>query len=150
MPQSLARVHLHLVFSTKRREPWLRDAVRGDLHAYMAATLKHAGCPVTAMNSVEDHIHLLIELSRTKAMSGVVEELKTTSSKWIKTRGDEFDGFAWQAGYGVFAVSASNITAVCKYIAGQREHHRRTSFQDEYRGILERNRVAYDERHLWD
>ena len=150
MPQSLARVHVHLVFSTRLREALLLDAFRDELHAYMAATLKHAGCPVTAMNSVEDHIHILFELSRTKAMPQVVEGVKTTSSKWIKTRGDAFGGFAWQSGYGVFAVSASNLVAVRSYIAAQRERHGHRSFQDEYRMMLERNRVAFDERYVWD
>ena len=150
MPQSLARVHLHLVFSTKLREPFLLDAFRDELHAFMAAILKHAGCPVSAMNSVEDNIHILFELSRTMAMSRIVEEVKTTSSKWIKARGDAFGGFAWQKGYGVFAVSASNLVAVRNYIAAQREHHGRRSFQDEYRMMLERNRVAFDERYVWD
>jgi putative transposase len=149
MPQSLARIHLHLVFSTKNREPWLRDSLRDDLHAYVAAILRNAGCPVTAMNSVEDHIHILFELSRTKAMCWVAEEVKTTSSKWMKTRGDALAGFAWQTGYGVFAVSASSLPNVCRYIAAQREHHARRSFQDEYREMLERNRLTYNERHVW-
>ena len=150
MPQSLAKLHLHLVFSTKHRSPWLGDTVREDLHAYAAAVLRREGCPVVAINSVEDHIHLLLELSRTQAICNVVEALKIATSKWIKTRGLEYSEFARQAGYGVFAVSASHIATVCAYIARQREHHARHSFQDEYRGILERHRVGYDEQFVWD
>lgn len=150
MPQSLARVHLHLVFSTKHREPWLQDDVRDALHAYMSGTLANAGCPVTAINSVDDHVHVLFELSRTMAVCDTVEVLKTASSKWIKTRGERYAAFAWQAGYGVFAVSASNVPAVCRYIERQREHHRGADFQDEYRGLLDRHRTDFDERYIWD
>jgi REP element-mobilizing transposase RayT len=150
MPQSLAKLHLHLVFSTKHREPWLQDDVRDALHAYMSATLANAGCPVTAINSIEDHVHVLFELSRTMTVCDTVEVLKTASSKWIKTQADRNAAFAWQAGYGVFAVSASNVPDVCRYIERQREHHRGADFQDEYRGLLDRQRTAFDERYIWD
>lgn len=150
MPQSLARLPIHLVFSTKNRERILTDAVRDSLHAYMATVLKNLGCPVVLINSVEDHVHILFELSRTVSVSEAVEEVKKASSKWIKTQGTEFAGFAWQAGYGAFAVSESNVPAVREYIAGQREHHRVKSFQEEYRAFLERHRVTFDERYVWD
>ena len=150
MPQSLAKLHLHLVFSTKNREPWLREGLREALHAYMSATLANAGCPVTAINSVVDHVHVLFELSRTKAVCDIVEVLKTASSKWIKTRDADLASFAWQAGYGVFAVSESNIPLVRRYIARQQEHHRQADFRDEYRSALQRHRIAYDERYVWD
>ena len=150
MPQSLARLHVHLIFSTKHRERFLTNAVRPSLHAYMATVLQNLGCPPVLINSVEDHVHILFELGRTVAVSTAVEEVKKTSSKWIKTQGDEFAGFSWQAGYGAFAVSESNVAAVREYIAGQEEHHRQKSFQDEYRAFLERHRVAFDERYVWD
>ena len=102
------------------------------------------------INSVEDHVHVLFELARTVAVSAAVEEVKKASSKWIKTQGAEFAGFAWQAGYGAFAVSESNVPAVREYIAGQQQHHRKKSFQEEYRAFLERHRVAFDERYVWD
>ena len=150
MPQSLARLHVHLIFSTKHREPVLRDTIRDSLHAYMATVLQNLGCPPVLINSVADHVHILFELGRTIAVSTAVEEVKKTSSKWIKTQGEEFAGFSWQAGYGAFAVSESNVPAVREYIAGQTEHHRQKSFQEEYRMFLERHRVAFDERYVWD
>lgn len=150
MPQSLARLHVHLIFSTKNREPCLYDAIRPALHRYMAVVLQNLGCPPTLINSVEDHVHILFELGRTVAVSEAVEVVKKSSSKWIKTQGAEFADFAWQAGYGAFAVSESNVAAVHEYIANQREHHRKKSSQDEYRAFLERNRIAFDERYLWD
>jgi putative transposase len=114
MPQSFARLCIHLVFSTKHREPLLHDTIRPDLHAYMATVLKNIACPALIINSVEDHVHILLDLSRTNSISSAVEHVKKTSSKWIKTQNEALAGFAWQAGYGAFAVSESNISAVRK------------------------------------
>jgi putative transposase len=147
MPQSLARLHIHLIFSTKYREPLLRNAVRDSLHRYMATVLQNLGCPPVLINSVEDHVHILFELGRTVAVSEAVEEVKKTSSKWIKTQGPEY---AWQAGYGAFAVSESNVAAVRAYVADQQEHHRKKAFQEEYRVFLQRHQVTFDERYVWD
>jgi REP element-mobilizing transposase RayT len=102
------------------------------------------------INSVQDHVHILFELGRTIAVSGAVEEVKKTSSKWIKTQGNEFARFGWQTGYGAFAVSESNVAAVREYIASQQEHHRKKSFQEEYRAFLKRHNVAFDEKYMWD
>ena len=150
MPQSLARLHIHLVFSTKNRERIITDDVRSPLHAYMATVLQNLGCAPVLINSVEDHAHLLFDLARTVSISQVVEEVKKSSSKWIKTQGQEFAGFAWQAGYGAFAVSESNVGTVRTYIANQREHHRTKTFQEEYRAFLERHNVTFDESYVWD
>jgi putative transposase len=150
MPQSLARLHVHLVFSTKHRVPWLQEGIRASLHAYLAAVLKDIGCPVVLINSVEDHVHILFALSRTTSLSTAVEHLKKTSSKWVKTQGPDVAGFAWQAGYGAFSVSESNVVSVRRYIAGQREHHHIRTFEDEFRALLERHGVAFDERYVWD
>jgi len=150
MPQSLARLHIHLIFSTKNRERIISDRVRDSLHAYMATVLQNLGCPPVLINSVEDHVHVLFELARTVAVSAAVEDVKKASSKWIKTQGGEFAGFAWQAGYGAFAVSESNVPTVREYVANQREHHRKKSFQEEYRTFLERHQIAFDERYVWD
>jgi putative transposase len=150
LSQSLARLCVHLVFSTKHREPCLHDRIRTDLHAYMATVLKNLGCPVLIINSVEDHVHLLSDLGRTVCVSTAVEEVKKTSSKWIKTQGEEFSMFAWQAGYGAFAVSESNVASVRQYISTQTEHHRKTSFQDEYRAFLAKHNITFDERYVWE
>lgn len=150
MPQSLDRLHIHLVFSTKNREPLITDPVRDSLHAYMATVLQNLGCAPVLINSVEDHAHLLFDLSRTVSISQAAEDVKKASSKWIKTQGPEFAGFAWQSGCGAFAVSESNVEAVREYIANQRDHHRKKSFQEEYRQFLERHRIAFDERYVWD
>ncbi len=150
MPQSLAMIHVHLIFSTKSRERILRDRVRGPLHGYMAAVLNNLGCVPLIINSVEDHIHILFDQSRIVTLSTVVEEVKKSSSRWIKTQGPEFQEFAWQAGYGAFSVSESNLESVRQYIANQQEHHRRRSFQEEFRAFLTRHRIEFDERYVWD
>jgi putative transposase len=150
MPQSLASLHIHLVFRTKNRETLITDDVRPHLHAYMATVLQNLGATPVLINSVEDHIHLLFDLGRTTSVSKAVEDIKKSSSKWIKTQGAEFAAFAWQAGYGAFAVSESNVEAVRQYVANQREHHRKKSFQEEYRQFLERHRIPFDEKYVWD
>ena len=130
VPQSRASLHVHLVFSTKHRESVLDDGVRDALHGYMARVLRSLNCPAVLINSVEDHVHVLFELSRTVAVATVAEEIKKASSKWMKTKGAAYAGFAWQAGYGAFAVSEANVPAVRAYIAKQREHHQRHRLED--------------------
>ncbi|MCA9254270.1 MAG: IS200/IS605 family transposase [Phycisphaerales bacterium] len=150
MPQSLSSLHVHLIFSTKQRSPLIADAVRDELHAYMAAVLKGFDCVPRLINSADDHVHVLFDLSRTIALSDVIKGVKMSSSRWIKTKGDEFRNFAWQAGYGAFAVSESNVTDVVADIGNQQEHHRSRSFQEEFRLFLERHRIQFDERYVWD
>ncbi len=150
VPQSLSRILVHVVFSTKNREPFLAVGCQCELHAYLAATLGKIGCPSLRVGGVEDHVHLLLGLSRTHAIADVVEALKTSSSKWIKTKGSEFAGFHWQSGYGAFSVSQSHADRVVAYICNQARHHQATTFQQEYRRLLERYHIAYDERYVWD
>jgi len=150
MPQSLSRILVHLVFSTKNREVVLNAAIQSELHPYLAGTLNGIDCPSLQVGGVEDHVHLFFGLSRTRTVADVVETVKTSSSKWIKTKGAEFGDFRWQSGYGAFSVSQSDADAVVAYIRNQAQHHRKMTFQDEYRRLLERYQVAFDERYVWD
>jgi putative transposase len=150
MSQSLSRVLVHLIFSTKNRERFLTPEIRKELHPYLGAVLSEYGCPPLQSGGVEDHVHLLFGLSRTRTVAQVVETVKTSSSKWIKTKGSGFAEFHWQAGYGAFSVSQSNTAAVIRYIKGQEEHHRKTTFQEEYRRFLKKYQIPYDERYVWD
>jgi REP element-mobilizing transposase RayT len=150
MSQSLAKNILHLIFSTKNRQPLITPEIRPDLHSYIGGILRHWESPAILMNSVADHIHILFCLSKNHALKVLVEEVKKGSSKWIKTKGREFDQFYWQAGYGAFSVSQSGVTAVCRYIENQESHHRRLSFQDELRAFLRKYGIEYDERYVWD
>ena len=151
MPQSLSRVVVHLVFSTKNRTPWLRDsALRDELYKYMGGILVNVECPPILIGGVEDHVHVLCNLSRKLAIMNLIEEIKTEPSKWLKTKSPHLAEFYWQAGYGTFSVSQSNIEAVKKYIANQEEHHKQTSFQDEFRKLCVRHEIDIDEKYVWD
>ncbi len=150
MSQSLAKIYLHLVFSTKNRQPILHDEVRNSLHRYLPSVLGNLGCHVVSINSVEDHVYILFELARTVAVSKVVEDAKKSSSKWLKTQSGVPEDFAWQSGYGVFSVSASNVPAVQDYVRSQGEHHRRHSFQDELRARMVKHGIEYEERYVWE
>ena len=151
MPQSLARVVIHLVFSTKLRTPWLKDAaIRTELCAYCATVLQNMDCPPILINAVEDHVHILTNLSRKLAIAEVVEKVKTSTSAWIKRKSASYHDFYWQAGYGVFSVSESKVDDVRAYVANQEEHHRRLSFQDEYRALCRKHSLEVDERYVWD
>lgn len=151
MPQSLSQVYIHLVFSTKNREPFITPAIAAELYPYMAKVL-HDECksPAKIIGGVSDHSHCLINLSRTISIAELVEVLKTSTSKWIKKKGSEFKEFYWQTGYGTFSVSRSNIAAVERYIRDQEAHHAKQGFQDEYRGLLRKHEVEFDERYVWD
>ena len=150
MPQSLSRVLIHLVFSTKNREPLLTPAIQSELHPYLAGALDNMNCPSLRVGGVEDHVHLFFGLCRTLTIAQVVESVKTSSSKWIKSKGGGFAGFHWQSGYGAFSVSQSDADAVVAYVAEQERHHQKMTFQDEYRRLLERYRINYDEQYVWD
>lgn len=148
MPQSLARVLLHLVFSTKHRENLITEALRSELHAYFVGTLERIHCMPMLVGGTDDHVHVLVGLGRTITIADMVEQLKSGSSKWVKGKGTA--DFAWQAGYGVFSVSESKVTEVVQYIQRQEEHHRHRTFQEEFRDFLVRHGIAFDERYVWD
>ena len=151
MPQSLSSVYLHLVFSTKDRRPFLRDpAIREEMHSFLGGISKKLECPPILVGGVEDHVHLLARHGRTITQADWVKELKRASSLWVKERDPKLSDFAWQAGYGVFSVSASKVDAVTNYIAQQEEHHRKSTFKDEFRAMLRKNCIEWDERYVWD
>jgi len=152
MPQFLSKVVIHIVFSTKDRHPWLASAdLRSSLYAYMATILRNnVDSPALLINGMPDHIHALCQLSRKFAIMDVLQEMKTETSKWLKIQSADTRGFAWQSGYGAFSVSESNIPKVRDYIANQEEHHRKVSFQDEFRALCKRHGLELDERYAWD
>ena len=151
MPQSLAKILVHAIFSTKKRRPLLRDKnLRDELHHYIGGILNHLDCQPITVGGVEDHVHFLCALSRTSAAAEMVKEAKRGSSLWLKTRDYDLRDFAWQNGYGIFSIGFSQIEAVKNYIASQEDHHRKVSFQDELREFLLRYKIEYDERYVWD
>ena len=149
MPQSLAKIIVHIVFSTKNHAPYLSDDIRLGLFAYIAGILNKLDSKAIIINGVEDHVHILCLLSKNHAPCEIVEKIKTGSSKWIKTQTSGLDFFQWQNGYGMFSVSQSNVDLVKRYISNQEKHHRTVSFKDEFRKFLDKYKVQYDEKYVW-
>jgi putative transposase len=150
MPQSLTQLLAHLVFSTKNREPFLDVAIRGRVHAYLATVFRTLHSPWVVVGGVADHIHILFDLGKMVAPVTFVEQVKRESSKFIKTLGPRYGNFYWQRGYGMFSVSPQERNVVERYVRNQEEHHRGISFQDEYRTMLQRHGLEFDERYVWD
>jgi len=150
MPQSLSAVYIHLVSSTKNRQPFLRDSeMRVALHAELGGISKRLDCAPMITGGMEDHVHLLARFGRTITQAEWIKELKRVSSLWVK-REHSIADFEWQRGYADFSVSQSNLEDVRRYIANQEEHHRKISFQDEVRALLRRHRLEWDERYFWE
>ncbi len=149
MGQSLVKNYIHIVFSTKYREPLIKQPVETELHRYLGGICKKMECPVIKVGGYTDHIHILCMLSKKITLVKLMEELKSHSSKWIKTKGSEYSNFYWQDGYGAFSVNPSEVAIVVNYIANQKEHHRKKTFQNEYRAFLKKYEVEFDERYVW-
>ena len=151
MPQSLARIWLHLVFSTKERRAMLQNAsLRDEMFRMLGHQASEMDCPPARVGGWIDHVHVLCGLSRTKTVAELVEVLKRETSKWIKHRDPGLGLFYWQNGYGAFSVSQSNVNQVMAYIDRQSEHHHRMSFQDELRALCAKHKIEIDERYAWD
>jgi putative transposase len=148
MPQSLATIYVHIVFSTRHRAPFLHDeTVRNSLHAYLGGILRNDQNQPLGIGGTEDHVHVLASLAKTASVADVVRVLKCNSSSWVK---DRCPGFAWQSGYGAFTLGPRDLAAAQRYVADQIEHHRVLTFQDEFRKLLEEHDVAWNERYVWD
>ncbi len=151
MPQSLARIWLHIVFSTNERRAYLQNEdLRDEMFRMLGHHAKEAGCPPARIGGWIDHVHVLCGLSRTVTVAELVEVLKRETSKWVKQRAADLDIFHWQNGYGAFSVSQSNVDQVIQYIDRQPAHHGRMTFQEEFLAICAKHNVEIDERYAWD
>jgi len=150
MPQSLANILVHITFSTKKRARLIDPAIESELYPYLASICRACDSPSHAIGGIEDHVHIALTLGRTISVADLLGEIKASSSKWMKTKGPQYADFAWQNGYGAFSIGQSQLSALKQYIADQKEHHRRRTFQEEFREFLKRYQVAYDERYVWD
>ncbi|MCE5267304.1 MAG: transposase [Planctomycetaceae bacterium] len=151
MSQSLARIWLHIVFSTKERKAYLQnEEIRSESFRMLGYHANEAGCPPALVGGWIDHVHVLCGLARTITVAQLVEVLKRETSKWLKDRAVDLGAFTWQHGYGAFSVSPSNVEQVINYIQRQPEHHDRMTFQDEFRAICARHKIDVDERYVWD
>ncbi|MGB0930113.1 MAG: IS200/IS605 family transposase [Chitinophagales bacterium] len=150
MPQSLVKNYVHLVFSTKHRQPLITKKIQPELYAYMGGICSSLECYPRAIGGVEDHVHILCLLSQKIALMKLLEKVKSKSSRWIKTKGEEFEGFYWQNGYGAFSVNPTQEGVVKRYIQNQEEHHKNKTFKTEFRYFLNKYKLEYDERYVWD
>ena len=150
MSQSLNRIYVHLIFSTKNRVPLITDDIKDELFNYLGGVCKNLECNPVQVGGYRDHVHILCLLSKKMTLVKLLEEVKSSSSKWIKTKDEKFSSFYWQSGYGAFSVNPTETDLVKKYIQNQEEHHKVKNFQDEYRAFLKKYDVEYDEKYVWD
>ncbi len=150
MPQSLVYNYVHIVFSTKNRNPIISPKMEECLFPYMIHVLEDLGCQVLAIGGVPDHIHILVNLTRKKPLMKIVELVKSHSSRWIKEEDDLFRMFYWQKGYSAFSVSPQRKESIIKYIQNQKRHHTDRDFKTEMRAFYDYYGMEYDERYVWD
>ena len=149
MAQTLVSLMVHVIFSTKNREPFITPDIEPELFAYVGGILKNHESHLLDAGGTADHVHLLISQSKNVSTSSLMKDVKKDSSSWIKTKGRQFRNFHWQEGYGAFSIGRSEIPVLRKYIASQKEHHRKRSFQEELIDFVDEYGIAYDERFLW-
>jgi len=150
MGQSLVQNYIHIIFSTKYRKPLIKPPHEQELHAYIGRTCRELDCPTLTVGGFTDHIHILCMLSKKIALMTLVQKVKASSSKWIKTRDKSLEKFYWQDGYGAFSVRPNDVEVVVNYIKNQHAHHSKKTYQEEYRTILSQHNMEYDEKYVWD
>jgi len=150
MGQSLVKQYIHIIFSTKRQEPLILNSIENELFAYIGGICKNLECFPIIVGGYKNHIRVLCLLSKRIALMKLVEEIKSHSSKWIKTKDSQLKNFYWQSGYGAFSVSSSQVEIVKNYIENQHNHHKVKTFQEEYIEFLNSNQIEFDQRYLWD
>ena len=149
MSQSLVLNYMHITFSTKNREHLIQASIENDLHAYLGGICNKLECFTVKIGGYTDHIHILCLLSKKIALMKFIEQLKSHSSKWMKLRNESLNNFYWQDGYGAFSINPTEVETVIKYISNQHEHHKKISFQDEFRAFLKKYKVEYNEKYIW-
>ena len=150
MGQSLVQNYMHIVFSTKHRQPLITGEIEEELHKYIGGICNRLDCQVLIVGGYVNHIHILCMLSKKIALVKLLEEVKSHSSKWVKTKGKKYEKFYWQDGYGAFSVNPSQVDVVIDYIKNQHIHHQKNTWESEYRSFLIKYNVAYDEKYVWD
>ena len=148
MPSTHVCLQYHFVFSTKGRRGWIRESWQERLYSYLGGILRGSGGVAAAIGGVEDHLHILAGLKATHRVADVMRDIKSSSSEWIHSV-IASQLFEWQEGYGAFTVSRSELETTKRYILGQKEHHRKQTFQEEYLQLLRQSHIEFDERYLW-
>ena len=148
MSHTSGNILLHFIFSTAGRRPLIKTEFRDDLFAYLGGIVREMNDTALIINGASDHVHMLVRVRPVHSGAEIMGIVKTNSSRWMREKHSA--QFGWQTGYGVFSVSESSVGAVTEYIAGQEEHHRTHSFQEEFVAFLKKNHVEYDPRYIWD
>lgn len=148
MPQSLAKLYIHIIFHIKSTSVTIRKKKAHELYAYIGSIIKSADSVPIIINGMENHIHILCTLSKNISLAKLIEKIKSLSSKWIKGKDYYYHHFAWQGGYGAFSVSSSLHDKTIQYILKQEEHHRRMTFKEEYLLFLKEYNIQYNENYL--
>ncbi len=146
MPNSLVKNYIHIIFSTKYRDRLIVPPLEKELYQYLGGICNEMGCQTIKVGGYVDHVHVLCKLSQNVALRDLLEEMKAHSSRWAKTKGSQFRNFYWQDGYGAFSVSPNQVDRVIRYIENQHEHHRKKSFEEEYRDFHSEHGIDFDER----
>ena len=150
MPQSLVRMLVHIVFSTKNRADLIVPEIENSLFGYLHGIIENNNSKLIIANGTTDHIHLLISLGKIIAVSELVGDIKRGSSSWMKKQDAKFSQFYWQEGYGAFSVGQTEDEAVIEYIKNQKKHHQTKDYKTEFRGFLKKYSIEYDEKYVWD
>jgi len=150
MGHTFSEVCYHIVFSTKARLPLITKNNSSRLHAYMAQTINNSFGKCFLINGMADHVHILASLKPSVSISDVMLRLKGDSSHWVNEQQLFIQKFGWQSGYGIFSVSHSNINSVYNYISNQQEHHKKFDFKAEFRKLLEKHNIKFDEKYIWE
>jgi REP element-mobilizing transposase RayT len=147
---SYVRSIQHIVFSTRNREPWLKEPIHSTLFEYMGGIVRKRKCRLLQAGGMPDHVHLLVAMHQTCTIADLVRDVKSGSSRWLHQTRMGYGGFAWQTKYGAFSVSLSMEETVDSYIQNQKAHHQKLTFQEEFRRMLDQHGFAYDERYMWE
>lgn len=150
MGQSLSQIYIHIIFSTKKRKPLILPEVEKELDAFLGGICNRLDSTPLKIGGTANHVHILCKLSKKVALMKLLEDVKSHSSSWVKTKSDKLKNFYWQDGYGAFSVNPAEVDVVINYIANQKEHHKQKSFKEEFRAFLKKYNVDYDERYVWE
>ena len=149
MSQTVVSLLVHIVFSTKGRMKIINPEIEPELFPYISGIIRKHESKCLAINGTEDHVHLLVSMGKNVTVPNLLMQIKKGSSAWIKTQGPQYKNFRWQDGYGAFSIGQSSVPAVKRYIAQQKEHHKKVSFQSELLALLKKYEIEYDERYIW-
>ena len=150
MPQSLVKLLVHVVFSTKNRINLITPEIEDGLFGYMHGIVENNKSKLILANGTANHVHLLISLGKVISISELVGDIKRDSSVWIKDKNAKFSKFYWQEGYGAFSVGQTEVDVVMNYISKQKEHHKKKSFENEMRGFYRKYEIEFNEKYVWD